>query len=242
MTDKIQRFDVYSSCGDHITIEEHPEGEWIRFNDVDALYQRIENWQRHFYKMATEGRGADDYYTSAASGLGIALQEINKEHFDKTSGVIWSEYLESWKAAAAKIEPKKRYVAGFLIDRWSREVVLVKKNRPKWQEGRYNGVGGHIEERERPEDAMQREFHEETGHDRNDWELYTTLEGNDFIVHFFRAFDFDLRMLNISTVTDEPIEILSIDEVSPANCIPNLTWLIPMALSSANTCTVQEYK
>lgn len=140
----------------------------------------------------------------------------------------------------------KRYVAGFLIDRWARQVILVKKNRPKWQEGYLNGVGGHIEGDETPNEAMQREFREETGHDRDDWEFYCILEGDGFMVYFFRAFDTLLGTLDIGTMTDEPIEIVSLDDISPAKCIPNLTWLIPMALSldheSADAFVVKELK
>lgn len=230
--------------------------EWRRFfvtflaqnvlpNPTEDLYSRIENWQRHFYKMSTEGRGAGDYYTSAASGMAIALQEIDKERFDRTGGDVWREYLELKKAADAKIEPQKRYVAGFLIDRWAHEIVLVEKNRPKWQEGYLNGVGGHIEEGETPQEAMRREFREETGHDRNDWELYTMLEGDGFIVYFFRAFDSMLRPL-VRTMTDEEIKIISLDDVAVGICIPNLTWLVPMALSmdhdSADGFLVKEIK
>ena len=39
-----------------------------------------------------------------------------------------------------------RYVLGFLFNPQHTSVVLVKKNRPDWQRGFYNGVGGHVEE------------------------------------------------------------------------------------------------
>ena len=44
-----------------------------------------------------------------------------------------------------KIEMKKKYVTGFLFNDELDRVVLIHKNRPKWQSGMYNGVGGKIE-------------------------------------------------------------------------------------------------
>lgn len=56
-----------------------------------------------------------------------------------------------------------RYVLGFAFDQFNR-VCLIRKVKPTWQAGKWNGVGGSIE----PTDisnyhAMAREFWEETG-------------------------------------------------------------------------------
>lgn len=61
-------------------------------------------------------------------------------------------------------------------------VALVEKNRPEWQKGRMNGIGGHIEEGEAPWDAMVREFWEETGcrTEQLRWKNFVTLSGEDF--------------------------------------------------------------
>lgn len=42
-------------------------------------------------------------------------------------------------------------------------VLLIEKNRPEWQKGKFNLVGGKIEPGENPMDAALREFHEEAG-------------------------------------------------------------------------------
>ncbi len=39
----------------------------------------------------------------------------------------------------------KTMVAGFLFDESRERVVLIKKQKPEWQSGRLNGVGGKIE-------------------------------------------------------------------------------------------------
>lgn len=60
------------------------------------------------------------------------------------------------------IPVKHRYVVGFLFSEDESRVLLVLKNRPAWQEGKLNGVGGKIEAGETPLQAMEREFKEET--------------------------------------------------------------------------------
>ena len=58
----------------------------------------------------------------------------------------------------------KNYVMGLIYDDIGR-VLLIKKNRPKHQVGKWNGVGGKIEEGENPLQAMTREIKEETNLD-----------------------------------------------------------------------------
>lgn len=55
----------------------------------------------------------------------------------------------------------KHYCVGFGY--YGDCVVLVKKERPEWQKGFLNGVGGKLEKNESPLEAMIREFFEETG-------------------------------------------------------------------------------
>ncbi len=56
-----------------------------------------------------------------------------------------------------------RYVLGFAFTPSRKGVILIKKLRPNWQAGKLNGPGGKIEAGETPEQAMIREFKEETG-------------------------------------------------------------------------------
>lgn len=124
----------------------------------------------------------------------------------------------------------KQYVLGFLIDRTRGEVVVVRKNRPAWQSGKYNGVGGKVEVGETLAEAMQREFLEETGHEREDWERYCVLIGHGFQVHVFCAFDSNLDA-KVAQTTDEVIAVRPTWWFDHTNAITNLEWLIPMAMS-----------
>jgi len=117
------------------------------------------------------------------------------------------------------------YVAGLLYSDDGLQVTLVLKNRPQWQAGLFNAVGGKIEFGETPEAAMKREFIEEAGVDI-DWEFRFVLSGDDFNVHFFSCHNTE-AMRHLRTMTDEPIEVVDSYDL-PENVIPNLWWIVPM--------------
>ena len=122
-----------------------------------------------------------------------------------------------------------RYVAGFLFDSLGTHVVLVRKNRPLWQAGKLNGVGGKIEPGETPAEAMAREFLEEAGI-FVDWHQFAVLTAGETEVNFFRCRHSD-ALAAVRTVTDEAIEVHDVYRLPAQDLIPNLRWLIPMALA-----------
>ena len=129
----------------------------------------------------------------------------------------------------------KTYVCGFLFSPDRARVLLIRKNRPAWQAGKLNGVGGKIEAGETPHQAMRREFREEAGVDLPEarWQHVITLSGADdagaghgWAGHFFRGFgDVD----NVTALTDEPLEVHAVRSL-PEHVIPNLRWMIPLML------------
>lgn len=129
-----------------------------------------------------------------------------------------------------KCEIGAQYVVGFMFSPDLRFVLLVLKNRPDWQRGKLNGVGGKIEEGELPGEAMRREFAEEAGIDSDIWLRYATLsDDRGWLIHFFYAKG-DIN--KAKTLTDESLMMFPIWKLSvDSKLIPNLTWLIPMALS-----------
>ena len=126
----------------------------------------------------------------------------------------------------------QEYVAGFLFDSYLEYVVLIRKEKPAWQKGKLNGVGGKIEEGETPAQAMRREFLEETGMDVEHWNQYVTLTGEGFTVHFFHARSHDPFL--VKSTTDETVRVYEIENLSRLQTIPNLQWLIPCALNMPN--------
>jgi 8-oxo-dGTP diphosphatase len=89
-----------------------------------------------------------------------------------------------------------------------------------------NGIGGGIEPGELPFDAMRREFREEAGLDIDSWKHYCTItDDKTWKVYFFYAFS----KMEPKTMTDE--EVVWYDyQYLPSDVLPNLHWLIPMAL------------
>ena len=79
------------------------------------------------------------------------------------------------------------YVAGLMFDLVTQEVALIRKNKPVWQAGKLNAIGGKIEAEETPRHAMVREFREETGCPtvEEQWLPCSKLEGDDWSVQFF---------------------------------------------------------
>tara|TARA_R110000787_G_scaffold63273_5_gene142543 strand:+ start:57 stop:500 length:444 start_codon:yes stop_codon:yes gene_type:complete len=124
----------------------------------------------------------------------------------------------------------KKYVTGLLFSQDASHVVLIKKINPLWQRGLFNGIGGKIEADESSVDAMVREFFEETGVITNqaDWTCYARIfrpKCYDVDVYFAHS---DLAF-SAKTLEQEQVHIIKLTEL-PSNIIPNLQWLMPLAL------------
>lgn len=118
-------------------------------------------------------------------------------------------------------------VVGFLFDTRRNHVALIRKARPAWQAGCLNGVGGKIEDLENADAAMVREFREETGVEIHNWRMFATLVIPGCRVYCYVAFG---GFQAFRTDTDEPVNWYDLDELETEKTIPNLRWLIPMAL------------
>lgn len=131
---------------------------------------------------------------------------------------------------------KQDYVLGFAFDDTPR-VALIKKNRPEWMAGKWNGIGGKIEVGEDATAAMVREFQEEAGVSSAPevWTHFVTLEEPAarifcFVVLATRE-DLDL----ITTMESEEVALFGPERmaalVEGETLMVNLPWLIPMAVS-----------
>jgi 8-oxo-dGTP diphosphatase len=120
----------------------------------------------------------------------------------------------------------QHYACGFLFSPDRQRVLLIRKNRPAWQAGKLNGIGGKLEAGESALDAMRREFWEEAGLRIDSWQHVLSLTGEDWAGHFFRAFG---AIDDARPMTDEKLEIHDVSHL-PHDTIPNLHWMIPLML------------
>ncbi len=122
------------------------------------------------------------------------------------------------------------YVLGFYFNPEKTLVALINKNKPDWQRGKFNGIGGKQEEGESAHYAMVREFKEEAGLEVERWERALMLEGDGWIVHIFRAFG---HVLRVRSMTDESVQVISVSDLHRIEVVPNLRWMIPLLLDSS---------
>lgn len=132
------------------------------------------------------------------------------------------------------------YVVGFNFSRDRQRVLLIQKTKPAWQKGLLNGVGGKVENNETALEAMVREFKEETNVTTKpeEWRGFASLEalrtGRDSqpkasaLVYFFRRFG---AVVGVQQMTEEPLRVCWLDLFEGLPVVPNLRWLVPMALS-----------
>jgi 8-oxo-dGTP diphosphatase len=128
----------------------------------------------------------------------------------------------------------QEYVAGFMFDNYG-QVALVRKNKPAWQEGKLNGIGGKVEADETPYFAMGREWREETGIDHRKWEHFVSIKGENSLVHFFSTVVLELpRFPPRNDVGEEIICAYAQSRYVYESGVPNLRWLIPLAMDLSN--------
>jgi 8-oxo-dGTP diphosphatase len=127
----------------------------------------------------------------------------------------------------------KKYVVGFAFN--GDFVLLIKKEKPQWQKGLYNGLGGHIEENEQPVAAMVREFKEECGIDTDEtqWDEFAVMKGDDWVCHCFRSRNiFDL--CKAKQTTDEEPKSINVYTLELYPTISNIPALIGLARDNFN--------
>ncbi len=129
-----------------------------------------------------------------------------------------------------KVKPPKQYSLGFLFDEELQNVVMIKKNRPKWQSGLLNGIGGKLEDYETPHDCMVREFKEETGLTINHWLKFGSLSFDAAEITLFCASSKNAHLAK--TTTDEVVWVIPIwqPSVNKSACIENIPSLIELAI------------
>lgn len=129
-----------------------------------------------------------------------------------------------------------KYVAGLLFSEDKGRVCLILKNKPEWQAGKFNAIGGKIEGSELPKKAMEREFLEETGIliSASRWRDWMNLtDRRNYIVSFQYAYATEDELRGVRQMESEKPSVFNVKSL-PNNLIPNLNWIIQMALFMEN--------
>lgn len=132
----------------------------------------------------------------------------------------------------------QEYAVGFVHT--DDAVALIRKDRPEWQAGFLNGIGGKLEKGETPLEAMIRECKEEAGRYVGPWEHFLTLEGTTARVFCFAVYDEDkehIYKLEQQPGESEPIEVWFMNwlntGIEESETVPNLKWIIPLMMQRA---------
>ncbi|KKN18724.1 hypothetical protein LCGC14_0952850 [marine sediment metagenome] len=133
------------------------------------------------------------------------------------------------------------YCVGFLFNVLGNRVLLLRKLSPAWQAGKYNGVGGKIEQGEIPIEAMNREWKEETASACSDpcpvrWSLYANIHSSSAgcTLYAYRAFSDSIRYIKGVNDIGEQFFQMPLDTFRNLHgaYIYNLPYLIHLALDS----------
>lgn len=134
---------------------------------------------------------------------------------------------------------------GFIFDSNLEQVLLVHKNKPAWQAGSVNGVGGKVEPGETAIDCMVRECQEETTLEiaAEHWKRFATIEDTGGMspgseIAIFAAVYSGDRTDAVKNDHEE-IEWFPHQQL-PENVNPNLRFLVPLALEVVRGHGVKE--
>lgn len=126
-------------------------------------------------------------------------------------------------------------VVGLAFTPDRKKVALVHKTKgPPAVIGRWNGVGGKIEEGELAVTAMRREFREETGVDIPEvsWLLVAHVKNPEYVLFFYEYEGVEVEA--VQTMEEERIELFdSVDLLLwDDSLMPNIKWMVGMLCDS----------
>ena len=116
-------------------------------------------------------------------------------------------------------------VLGFLFSTRMDKVALIKKSKPAWQEGMWNGIGGKVDPGETPKHAMIREFEEEAGLRIENWRYFGQMQNDRVRVSLYVAVSDDVD--SVQTTTEEEVRVFPTRHLP--HTVYNLRWLLPLA-------------
>lgn len=123
----------------------------------------------------------------------------------------------------------KKYTLGFVFNPTMEKVALIEKQRPSWQAGKHNGVGGKIEPHETSIACIARETREESGVVIGEahWMHVAVLGGDDWNMDVYAAVHTGGEG-ELATLTDETVQWFPVSNL-PETALSNVPWLVHLA-------------
>lgn len=127
------------------------------------------------------------------------------------------------------------YVLGFAFTE-NDDVALIEKQKPEWQKGLWNGIGG---KREYDADtgwledsiyAVSREFKEETGVyiPESEWDYVGYIDGDGWDIDVFTTTS--VLVNEVKTIESERVLVFPLDQIQNIRTVENVPLLIEMCL------------
>ena len=146
----------------------------------------------------------------------------------------------------------KKYCVGFAFTPDLTQVALIRKNRPEWQAGSLNGIGGKLEIGELGIDAQVREFAEETGVETKagDWDHIGVMQSTqdsahadkaEWLVYCYRYFGL---VSPLKSTTDEIVGMYNVNDIltGKEKIVASIPYMITSALDfNRKSFTVNYY-
>lgn len=127
---------------------------------------------------------------------------------------------------------KTLYTLAFLFSTtWDGVLLIEKAKKPVQHIGKYNGIGGKVEEGETYSRAIVREIKEESGLDVANVDSFATIGGADWTCECFKGVAEFNRGLMYAGDEGRVLGI-AIDEILKIPTVSNVPWLIFMAIDN----------
>lgn len=123
------------------------------------------------------------------------------------------------------------------------KLLLVLKDRPAWQKGRLNLVGGKIEPGETPTHAAMREFLEESGLIGSPAipKLCGAIKGVDCLIYCFSVDVYD-KVIKPREGETEKVDWYPLEVLDDPRLMPNLRLVIPMLQMGVTDWVISDHK
>lgn len=136
----------------------------------------------------------------------------------------------------------QKYVVAFVFNTDFTSVLLMHKNRPAWQDGLVNGLGGKVNDGEDTFATVSREVEEESGLQisKDSWVKVGKVHSGSFTMDVF-GHRYEGDMNDAVTKEDEPIEWFKVSEL-PSNIIENVPWLVNITLDKLKNDNFEQFE